>query len=87
MPNFDLTQVLMMPWAIPVIMGCMIAIVAIVGGLVSSCITDLAETNLKRSMVERGFSAAEIERVVQASAGEKPCKPAPIATEYAKPSS
>ena len=64
MAELDLTRVLSMPWAIPVFMGCMIAIVAIIGGLIKECITKVAETNLKRSMVERGFSAGEIERAV-----------------------
>jgi hypothetical protein len=86
MPQVDLTQVLMMPWAIPVIMGCTIAIVAVVGGLITNCLTQLAETNLKRSMVERGFSPDEIQRVVQTSADCTKSEPLASAKRVAKPS-
>lgn len=67
MPHIDWTEVLAMPWVIPVIFGCLVGMVAIVTSHVSGCITHVAETNLKRAMVERGFSAAEIERVIKAT--------------------
>lgn len=83
MADLNLTQVLTMPWAIPVIMGCLVAIVAIVSTIVSGCITEVAETKLKRSMVERGFSPIEIERVVKASADDSvSCKPFPTPKHY-----
>jgi len=81
--ELNLTQVLTMPWAIPVIMGCLVAIVAILATVVSCCISGVAETKLKRAMVERGFSAGEIERVVKASADDSvPCKPFPTPQHY-----
>ena len=49
---------LIMPWAIPVISGCAVAVVAIIAGSVKSMLTDLAETRLKQSMVDQGFSAS-----------------------------
>ena len=66
---------LIMPWAIPVISGCAVAVVAIIVGSIKSALTALAETSLKQSMVEQGFSAAEIERVVLARSQQdgKPC--------------
>lgn len=68
MLNIDWTHVLAMPWVVPVIFGCLVGIIAIITSHVSGCITQVAETNLKRVMVERGFSAAEIERVIKATA-------------------
>lgn len=59
---------LIMPWAIPVICGCVVAAVAIIFGTLKSAYSELAETRLKQSMVDQGFTAAEIERVVTASA-------------------
>lgn len=78
MQEIDFTQVLMAPWAIPVIMGCSIAIVAVIGGVVKECIATVAETKLKRSMVERGFSPSEIERVLQASCDPNFSPKAPV---------
>lgn len=67
---------LSMPWAIPTIFGCLVAIVAIISGAVASCYKASSANRLKRAMVERGYSAAEIARVIQVSpcdadAGEK----------------
>ena len=67
----DITDVLIMPWVVPVVFGCLVAIVAIVSGVVSDCVKKVAETKLKQSMVERGYSAAEIERVLRATADEE----------------
>ncbi len=56
-----------MPWVIPTIFGCMVAIVAIVSNVMSATLKANAETNLKRRMVEQGYSADDIERVIRVS--------------------
>ena len=81
----DLTAALMMPWAIPVIMGCCVAMVAILGSLITSCISELAVTNLKRTMVERGYSSAEIQQVVAASSDSEPDHDVPPMKRQLKP--
>ncbi len=78
MAEFNLTQILTTPWVIPVCMGCLVAIVAILAGISAGCISGVAETKLKRAMVERGFSAAEIERVVKASTCGEEVPPKPF---------
>jgi hypothetical protein len=76
MLHVDWTHVLTMPWGIPVIFGCLVGMVSIVAKRVSQCVTQMAEINLKRAMVERGFPAAEIERVVRAT--REPVDGAPV---------
>ena len=49
---------------IAVIMGCLIPITAIVGGFWYRAQKVRFENELKRTMVERGMSADEIERVI-----------------------
>ncbi len=66
MVNFSLTDVLTQPWAVPVIFGCMIPILAIIVGGISGCITKLGELKLKRCMIERGYTPADIEQVINA---------------------
>jgi hypothetical protein len=61
---------LSMPWAIPTIFGCLVAIVAIVSGTVAGCYKASSANRLKRAMVERGYSAAEIAQVIQVSAAD-----------------
>ncbi len=69
-----MVQLISMPWAIPVIFGCLVAIVAIIANSISTTLRTNAEIGLKRQMVERGYTAAEIERVMRASSGEsEPC--------------
>ena len=67
-----MANVLVMPWAIPAIFGCLVAIVAIVANVASATIKANAETNLKRRMVERGYSVDEIERVIRATSNDSP---------------
>jgi len=67
----DISDVLTLPWVVPVVSGCLVAVIAIVSGVFSDCVKKMAETKLKQSMVERGYSAAEIERVVRATAREE----------------
>jgi hypothetical protein len=71
-----MTSVLTMPWAIPTIFGCLVAMVAIVANVTAATIKANAETNLKKRMIEQGYSAAEIERVIRASgtSGHAPCR-------------
>ena len=49
-----------------VVFGCGIPIVAIVGVFWYKIVRTTSEAELKRSMVERGMSAEEIERVLAA---------------------
>lgn len=55
---------------LPVIMGCLIAIVAVVAGYWHKAQRDRLIIDLKRSMVEQGRSADEIERVLAAEQRE-----------------
>ncbi len=63
-----LSHALAMPWAIPTIFGCLVAIVAILSKTIASAVNSISETSLKKRMVNQGFSASEIERIVHASA-------------------
>ena len=67
-----MSHALAMPWAIPVIFGCTVGIVAILAGATSSTIKALAETSLKKRMVNQGFSVSDIERVICATANRCP---------------
>lgn len=68
--------ILTLPWVIPTVCGCSVAIVAIVAHAVSEAWSSAAAANLKRSMVEQGMSAMEIEQVLRASAIDAaPAKP------------
>ena len=60
-------QALTMPWVVPTIFGCLVAIVAIVANVASATMKANAQTNLKRRMVEQGYSADDIERVIRAT--------------------
>ena len=82
MTSLDLTQVLLMPWVIPIGVGGAVAMFAIGGGILSNCIARVTEAGLKRSMVEQGFSAHEIERVICCVPGETPSKPRPAKTSF-----
>ena len=53
-----------------VVMTFAIPLVAIVGGLWYAIATKTAEMELKRSMVERGMSVDEIERVLAAKSSK-----------------
>ena len=63
-----MSNVLVMPWAIPVICGCLVGIVAIIANTLSSLIKSNAETSLKKRMVGQGFTVADIERVIRSTA-------------------
>ena len=54
---------------LPIIMGCLIPIVAIIGHFWYEAQKNKNDNDLKRRMLERGMSAEEIERVI--SAGQK----------------
>ncbi len=47
--------------------GCAIGMVAVIGYFWTRAVRAKAEAELKRSMIERGMSAEEIERVINAS--------------------
>ncbi len=51
---------------LPIIMGCLIPISAILGYFWYSAQKNKQNNDLKQSMVERGMSAEEIERVISA---------------------
>ena len=53
---------------IAVIMGCLVPIAAILGYFWYSIKKNKQNNDLKQSMVERGMSAEEIERVISAGA-------------------
>ena len=54
------------PDILAIIAGCMIPIVAIVGGLWSKTVREKSTNELKRAMVERGMTADDIELVLGA---------------------
>ena len=56
---FDIPQ-------LPIIMGCLIPIVGIIGKVWYKTQKVRVESELKQSMVERGMSVDEIERVIAA---------------------
>ena len=62
-----MVQSLALPWVVPTIFGCLVAIVAIVANVISSTVKANAETDLKRRMVEQGYSADDILRVIRAT--------------------
>lgn len=51
--------------------GCAIGLVAVIGYFWSRSVRVKSEAELKRSMIERGMSAEEIERVIDAGTGRK----------------
>ncbi len=55
---------------LPIIMGCLIPITAILGSFWYKAQKHKNNNDLKRRMLERGMSAEEIERVI--SAGDDP---------------
>lgn len=50
--------------------GCLVAIVAIVANAITATLKANAETNLKRRMVEQGYPADDIMRVIRATRAE-----------------
>ena len=71
-----------MPWVVPIVCGSAVAIVAILGGVISDCFKSVARTNLKRSMVEQGYTIEQMERILSAEEAtdqvRKAKKPSPI---------
>ena len=85
-------EILTLPWVIPTICGCSVAIVAIVAHAASEAFRSTAEANLKRSMVEQGMSPVEIEQILHDSrshdsAPTKPPKDAACEPQSSKDSS
>lgn len=64
----DLTRIVAIPWVLPIICGSIVAIVAIIGGVVSDCVKATSRTGLKRTMVEHGYTAEQIDYVLCAEA-------------------
>lgn len=56
---------------IAVVAGCAIPIVAIVGGVWRKVAIVTSENDLKRRMIDRGMSADEIEKVLNASSSSE----------------
>ncbi len=63
--ELDWSRVLQ-PEVLSIFLGCSIAIIAIIGHYLCSALKTKSENDLKQSMVERGMSAEEIERVLSA---------------------
>ncbi len=62
----DLTSIVAVPWVVPIVCGSTIAIVAILGGVISDCFKSVTRTNLKRSMVQQGYTIEQIDYVLTA---------------------
>ena len=60
----NLTSLVAIPWVVPVVCGSIIAIVAILGGVISDCLKSVARTDLKRSMVAQGYTIEQIDRIL-----------------------
>ena len=56
---------------IAIVMGCLTGMTVIVGVFWSQVERAKSKDELKRSMVERGMSAEEIERIIEAGQDEK----------------
>ena len=70
MMNFH--SFLAMPWVVPVICGSLVAIIAIVSNVISDCIKCRADSNLKETMVEHGYSAEQIHEILSLKPSSKP---------------
>jgi hypothetical protein len=57
------------PDVLGIVFGCAIPIVAIVAGFWYQTAKVRSENDLKRSMIERGFTAEDVERVLRAGRG------------------
>ena len=57
---------------LPIIMGCLIPITAIIGSFWYKAQKVKSDKDLKLSMLERGMSAEEIERVISAGVEDDP---------------
>ena len=60
----NLTNLVAMPWVVPVVCGSIIAVVAVIGGVINDYFKTVARTNLKRSMVERSYTLQQIDHVL-----------------------
>ena len=60
----NLISLVAMPWVVPVVCGSIIAVVAVIGGVINDYFKNVARTNLKRSMVERSYTVQQIDRVL-----------------------
>ena len=65
---FEMPQIAI---AIPIIMGCLIAIAGIIGSFWYKAQKVRSDNELKRTMVDRGLSAEEIERILGAQSEER----------------
>lgn len=60
----NLSHLVAMPWLVPVVCGSIVAVVAVVGGVISDCLKSVTRTNLKRSMVDRGYTIEQINHIL-----------------------
>ena len=60
----NLTSLVAMPWVVPVVCGSIVAVVAVIGGIVNDCIKSVGRTSLKRSMVEQHYTVEQIDHVL-----------------------
>ncbi len=63
-----MSESILRPEVLGIIAGCMIPIVALVGAFWSKTQCEKSRDQLKRTMVERGMTADDIERVLVADA-------------------
>jgi hypothetical protein len=63
----NLTSILAIPWVVPIVCGCTVAIVAILAGVISDVVKNVAHTNLKRAMVDQGYTIDQIDHVLTSS--------------------
>ncbi len=56
---------------IAIVMGCLTGMTVIIGVIWSQVERTKSKNELKRSMVERGMTAEEIERIIEAGQDEK----------------
>ena len=62
----NLTNIVAIPWVVPVVCISTVAIVAILGGVISDIVKSVTRTSLKRSMVEQGYTIEQIDHVLTA---------------------
>ena len=79
----DLMPIVSLPWVVPVVCGSTVAIVAILGGVISDYYKSVAQTNLKQTMVENGYTVEQIDQVLAAGGPARSKKKPSPAKGYA----
>jgi hypothetical protein len=72
----NVSSMVAIPWVLPIVCGSIVAIVSILDCVIRDCVISVAQTNLKRSMVEQGYTVEQIDQVLMSDkAAGKPTKP------------